>query len=119
MGDFSTKFGFEKMRSGNASVYKLREQLEKFSSAPEKADACEEIAQSFYQLEQYGEAANWYETAGRLILSKAAPLPTMNALLALEPYEKALECYELSNDDDGFTECSELLRRLRRACASA
>ncbi len=119
MGDFSTKFGFEKMRSGNASVYKLREQLEKFSSAPEKAGACEEIAQSFYQLEQYGEAATWYEAAGRLVLNKTVPLQTMKALLALEPYEKALECYEMGNDEEGFTECSELLRQLRRACASA
>ena len=119
MDDFSKKFGFEKMRSGNAAVYKLREQLEKFSSAPVKEDACREIAQSFYQLEQYGDAANWYEAAGRLILNLGTPAPTMKALLALEPYEKALECYELSKDDEGFTECSTLLKELKRACASA
>lgn len=119
MGDFSSRFGFEKMRSGNAAVYELREQLEKFSSTPAKAEACEDIAQSFFQLEQYGEAANWYEAAGRLILSGGTPAPVMKALLALEPYEKAVECYELSKDEDGFTECSTLLRELRRACASA
>ncbi len=119
MDDFSKRFGFDKMRSGNATVYKLREQLEKFSSAPLRADACEEIAKSFFQLEQYGDAANWYEAAGRLLLTGSTPAPTMKALLAIEPYERALECYELSKDDDGFTECSVFLRELRRACASA
>ncbi len=119
MGEFSEAFGVEKMRSGNAAVYMLKEQFEKFSSSPQKVDACESIATCFYQLEQYGDAGGWYETAGRLILSEPSAVPAVKALNALGDYEKALDCYRKGDDEEKFTECSSLIRELRRACASA
>ena len=119
MEDFASRFGFDKMHSGNAAVYKLKEQLEGFPAAHAKVDACEEIARCFFQLEQYHDAASWYEAAGKMILAEPSSKPTLKALSALEEYERALECYELGDDDDGFTECSALLRQLERACASA
>lgn len=117
--DFSEKFGVNKMRSGNAAVYQLREQFEKFAASPQKVDSCESIALCFYQLEEYDDAANWYEAAGRLILAEPSATPALKALSALEEYEKALECYRRQDDDDGFTECSTLIRELMKACASA
>ena len=119
MKEFSEGFGVEKMRSGNAAVYMLREQFEKFSSSPQKVDACESIATCFYQLEQYDDAANWYETAGRLILSEPTVAPALKAMNALGDYEKALDCYRKGDDDDKFTEVSTLIRELKHACASA
>ncbi|MBI3840449.1 MAG: hypothetical protein HY297_00590 [Thaumarchaeota archaeon] len=119
MKDFSDAFGVEKMRSGNAAVYELKEQFEKFAASPQKVDLCETIARCFYQLEQFGDAADWYETAGRLILSEASATPALKALSALTEYEKALECYKKGEDDESFTECSTLIRQLSRACASA
>ncbi len=119
MKDFAESFGVEKMRSGNAAVYKLKEQFENFSSSPQKADVCDSIAQCFYQLEQYEDAAGWYETAGRLILSEPSATPAIKALTALGEYEMALECYRRGEDQERFTECSSLIRELRRACASA
>jgi tetratricopeptide (TPR) repeat protein len=119
MRDFVEKFKFENMRSGNPAVYQLKEQLEKFVSSPQKVDVCESIAQCFHQLEQFDDAANWYETAGRLILSEPSATPALKALSALSEYEKALECYRRGDDGDGFTECSTLIRELKRACASA
>lgn len=119
MGDFANGFSVEKMRSGNAAVYVLKEQFEKFSSSPQKVEACESIATCFYQLEQYDDAAGWYETAGRLILSEPSLTPAMKALDALDDYEKARECYRKGDDDEKFTECSTLIRELKRACASA
>jgi len=119
MREFSERFGVEKMRSGNAAVYLLKEQFEKFSSSPQKVDACESIASCFYQLEEYDDAAGWYETAGRLILSEPTLTPAMKALNALEDYEKARECYRKGDDEEKFTECSSLIRELMRACASA
>jgi tetratricopeptide (TPR) repeat protein len=117
--DFSEALRVDRMRSGNAAVYVLREQFEKFASSPQKVEACETIATCLYQLEQYDDAANWFETAGRLILSEPSLTPAIKALSALEEYEKALECYRREDDDDRFSECSTLIRRLRRACASA
>jgi tetratricopeptide (TPR) repeat protein len=117
--DFSEGFSVDKMRSGNAAVYILKEQFEMFSSSPHKVDACESIATCFYQLEQYDDAAGWYETAGRLILSEPSITPAMKALNALEDYEKALECYRKGEDEERLTECSTLIRELKRACASA
>jgi len=119
MRDFSEGFGVGKMRSGNAAVYLLKEQFEKFSSSPQKVDACESIATCFYQLEQYDDAAGWYETAGRLILSEPTVTPALKALNALGDYEKALDCYGKGDDEESFTECSTLIRELKRACASA
>ncbi len=119
MRDFSEGFGLDKMRSGNAAVYLLKEQFEKFSSSPHKVDACESIASCFYQLEQYDDAAGWYETAGRLILSEPSLTPAIKALNALDDYEKARDCYRKGDDEEKFTECSTLIRELKRACASA
>jgi tetratricopeptide (TPR) repeat protein len=119
MRDFSERFGIDKMRSGNAAVYQLKEQFEKFSSSPQKVDVCESIALCFYQLGEYADAAGWYETAGRLILSEPSVVPAVKALSALGEYEKALECYNRGEDEERFTECSTLIRELQRACASA
>lgn len=117
--DFSDAFRVDKMRSGNAAVYQLKEQFESFSSSPQKVEACESIAHCFYQLEQYEDAAGWYETAGRLILSEPSATPALKALSALTEYEKALECYRKNDDEERFTECSSLIRQLAHACASA
>ena len=119
MHDFSEKFRVESMRSGNAAVYMLKEQFEKFASSPQKVDACESIASCFYQLEQYDDAAGWYETAGRLILSEPSVTPVLKALTALGVYERALDCYREGEDEEKFTECSTLIKELERACAPA
>ena len=119
MRDFAESFGIDKMRSGNAAVYLLKEQFEKFSSSPQKVEACESIATCFFQLEQYDDAAGWYETAGRLILAEPSATPALKALSALGDYEKALDCYRKGDDEEKFTECSTLIRELKRACASA
>ena len=119
MRDFSEGFGVDKMRSGNPAVYLLKEQFEWFSSSPQKVEACESIATCFYQLEQYGDAAGWYETAARLILSEPSLTPTIKAMNALDDYEKARDCYQRGDDEEKFTECSSLIRELKRACASA
>ena len=112
-------FSVEKMRSGNAAVYKLREQFEKFTGTPEKVDVCESIANCFYQLEQYEDAAGWYEVAGRLILSEPSTTPALKALSALGEYERATECYRRGDDEDRFSECSSFVQELKRVCASA
>ena len=119
MRDFSDAFRVEKMRSGNAAVYLLKDQFEKFAGTPYKVDVCDSIGHCFFQLEQYEDAAGWYETAGRLILSEPSATPALKALSALGEYEKALECYVREEDDESFTECSSLIRELKRACASA
>ncbi len=119
MQDFSEGFAVGKMRSGNAAVYLLKEQFERFSSSPQKVEACESIATCFYQLEQYDDAAGWYETAGRLILSDPSVTPAIKALNALGDYERARDCYREGDDEEKFTECSTLIGELKRACASA
>ena len=119
MRDFAEGFSLDRMRSGNAAVYMLKEQFEMFSSSPQKVDACESIATCFYQLEQFDDAARWYETAGKLILSEPSVTPALKALSALGDYEKALDCYRKGEDEDMFTEVSSLIRELKRVCASA
>lgn len=119
MHEFAEGFRLDRMRSGNAAVYLLKEQFEKFPSSPHKVEACESIAKCFYQLEQYEDAASWYETAGRLILSEPSVTPEIRALSALGDYESALDCYRQGDDGERLTECSTLIRELKRACASA
>jgi tetratricopeptide (TPR) repeat protein len=119
MGDFSEAFKFDRMRSGNPAVYLLKEQFEKFVGSPQELDVFESIALCFYQLEQYEDAASWYETAGRLILSEPSTPAALKAMAALGEYERALECYRCDDDDGKFSECSTLIGELRRASASA
>jgi len=119
MADFSASLRLEKMRSGNPAVYKLREQFERFASTPQKEDVCESIAVCFYQLEQYADAGNWYEATGRIILSQPSTPSPVRALDAIEEFEKALDCYKKNEDDERFTECSEMIRQLKRICASS
>jgi hypothetical protein len=117
--DVTGQLRFDKMTSGNAAVYLLREEFEKFFSSGRKVDTCEWIAHCFYQLEQFGDAGAWYETAGRLVLADPTTPSAIKAITASRIYEKALDCYRHSDDVDTITECSEMLRDLRRACAPA
>jgi tetratricopeptide (TPR) repeat protein len=119
MADLSEAFRFDRMRSGNPAVYLLREQFEKFAASPQRLDVCESIAHFFYQLDQYEDAANWYETAGRIILSGSSTPQAIKAMSALDEFERALDCYRRDNNDERITECSTLIRELSRACASA
>ena len=119
MAGISDSLRLDKMRSGNAAIYQLREQFERFASSPQRVDVCESIAHCFYQLEQYEDAGSWYETTGRMILASPSPPTPLKALDALGEYEKALECYRKDEDDEKFTECSEMINQLRRAWASA
>ena len=107
------------MRSGNAAVYLLKEEFEKFLSSPQRVDVCDWIAKYFYQLEQYGEAGTWYETAGRLILAEPTTPFTVRALTALGEYEKALDCYEKNDSNDDVAKVSGVIKELERACAPA
>lgn len=107
------------MRSGNAAIYMLREQFERFPTSPHKVEACETIASCLLQLEQYDDAGSWFEAAGRLILSQPSLTPATKALSALGDCEKALDCYRQGEDNERLTEISSLVRDLKRACASA
>lgn len=107
------------MRSGNAAFYLLKEEFENFLSSPHRVDVCDGIAKYFYQLDQFGEAGNWYETAGKLILAEPSTPVALKALSALVEFEKALDCFRKNSDDDAIDKCSTLIRELETACASA
>lgn len=119
LADFAATFHMSKMRSGNPSVYLLKEQFESFSVSPHKVDACDRIAHYLHQLEQFDEAANWYEAAGRLTFSGRQLRPELRALLALADYEKAAECYRQGGDSESEAHCTEVLSDLKKACAPA
>lgn len=118
MTGFEERFNPGRTRSGNPAVCLLREQFERLATSQRSASDCEWIADCLYQLEQYGDAADWYEMAGDLILAGSAPAQ-LRALSALGTFEKALECHALDRDEESFREISEMTRALRRTCASA
>jgi tetratricopeptide (TPR) repeat protein len=117
--DFADHFSVERMRSSNAEASLLREQFELLSASPRSVEVCEWIARCFYQLEQYDDAGNWYETTGQLILTENHSPAPLQALSALEQYERALDCYRRNDDGEAFEECSTMIRQLKKACASA
>ena len=119
MANASDIFMIARRGDHRTAAYLLREEFEEMRSSPQRVDLCEWIARCFYQLEQFGEAGNWYEAAGQLILAEPSVPLQIKALTALKPYESALECYEQVQDQDTITECSEMLHQLRKACASA
>ena len=108
-------------RKGNyhAAAYLLREEFESLRHSPQQVDLCEWVAHCFAQLEDFGQAGAWYEAAGQLILAEmASPLP-VKALSAVGEYEKALDCYQRSENEDAVSECSTMLHQLKKACAPA
>jgi tetratricopeptide (TPR) repeat protein len=108
-----------RMRASNPMVYILKDEFQSLLSSPQRVDVCEWVAKCFYQLEQFDEAGSWYETAGQLILAEPSTPAPIKAMSALPEYERALDCYLRSDDTDSFTECSTMIRQLKRACASA
>jgi len=108
-------------RKGNykAAAYLLREEFESLRHAPQKVDLCEWVARCFSQLEDFAQAGAWYTAAGQMILADAASPFVVRALSALGEYEKALDCYQRSQDEDAVSECSTMLHQLRKACAPA
>lgn len=119
MRDFKDSFRLDKMRSGNAAFYLLKEEFENFLSSPYRVDVCDGIAKYFYQLDQFGDAGNWYETAGKLILAEPSTPAALKSLSALVEFEKALDSHQRNGDDDAVDRCSALVRELQTACAPA
>ncbi len=119
MRDYTEAFRFEKMRSGNAAFYLLKEEFENFLLSPRRIDVCDGIAKYFFQLDQFGEAGNWYETAGKMILAEPSTPAAMKASSALTEFEKALDCYRRDSNDDSAERCSAFIKELETACAPA
>lgn len=119
MKDISDELRLDKMRSGNPAVYILRDEFESFLSSPREADRYVRIARCFLQLEQFRDAGNWYQNAGRLILAEPSTPVPLKAMIALNEFEKALECYARVSDEDSVVECSLMIQQLQKACAPA
>lgn len=107
------------MRSGNAAFYLLKEEFQNFLLTPSRVDVCDGIARYFYQLDQFGEAGNWYETAGKLILAEPSTPAAVKASSALIEFEKALDCYRKGGEEDTASRCSNFIKELETACAPA
>ena len=119
MPDFGARFHLAMMNRGNTEVYMLRERFESFASSRYTPEACEGIALCLRQLGQFVEAGGWYEAAGKLVFDRQELRPELRALLAVEEYEKAVECYRDCGDAGAEADCSTVLAGLKRACAPA
>jgi hypothetical protein len=119
MADLVRQFTLERMHSGNPAFYLLKEEFQSYLASPQSLGKCEKIAHCLDQLEQHDEAGSWYENAGRLILAENFTPPEQKAMAALREFERALKCYGTGGDEDAFAECAEMIKTLRRACASA
>lgn len=111
---------FDLARTGNRelAVRILRQEFEKLQSPDQKVELCEWIAGCFENLRDFAQAAEWYEMAGALSLSHTGS-PLINAIMAANEYEKAIECHDLRDDDDeaadeSIQKCIEIIRDLNR-----
>lgn len=118
MTDFRSRFS-KGVEGWDPAVHLLKEHLERLATSQRRADDCEWVAACLCQLGEYGDAGGWYELAGGMKYSGSAAPTAVRALSALGDYERALECYRLNGDDEAFEDVSDLIRDLRRACASA
>jgi tetratricopeptide (TPR) repeat protein len=116
----SASEAFDLARSGNRdlAVKILKQEFQKLQAADQKVELCEWIASCFENLQDYGQAAEWYEMAGALSISQTGS-SVINGLMALGEYEKALTCYELSEDDEAAENCLEMIRELRHSYAAS
>jgi tetratricopeptide (TPR) repeat protein len=79
---------------------------------------CEWIASCFENLNDYEQAAEWYEMAGLLCLSETGS-ELINALMALEQYERALTCHEQGEDEESVQKCLQIIDELKHTYAAS
>lgn len=106
-------FDLARIGRGEVAANALKQELIRLQSSDQKVELCEWIATCFENLRDYEQAAEWYEMAGALALSETGS-PIINALTALNEYEKALGCRELGEDQDSVDECTGVIRELKR-----
>jgi tetratricopeptide (TPR) repeat protein len=111
---------FDLARSGerDTAVSVLKQEFQRLQSSEQKVQLCEWIASCFENLNDYGQAAEWYEMAGLLSLSETGS-SLINALMALEQYEKALVCHEQGEDDESVQKCLEIIDELKHSYAAS
>jgi len=111
---------FDLARSGerDAAASVLKQEFQRLQSSDHRVQLCEWIASCFENLNDYGQAAEWYEMAGLLSLSETGS-PLINALMALERYEKALSCHEQGEDEESIEKCIQIIDELKHAYAAA
>ncbi|MBI3022608.1 MAG: hypothetical protein HYY68_02635 [Thaumarchaeota archaeon] len=69
-GSASEVFELARLGNSRAAAEMLRQELERFQVQGHAVELCEWLVNCFGNLEEYGQAGNWYETAGELILSE-------------------------------------------------
>jgi len=111
---------FDLARSGEreAAASVLKEEFQRLQSSEHRVRLCEWIASCFENLNDYEQAAEWYEMAGLLSLSETGSA-LINALMALQQYEKALSCHEQGEDEESIQKCLEIIEELRHTYAAA
>lgn len=111
---------FDLARSGRheAAADVLREEFLRLQSADQKVKLCEWIASCFENLQDYAQAAEWYEMAGALSLSETGS-PVTNAMMALKEYERALACHEIGEDEESAAECLRVISDLKHAYSAS
>jgi tetratricopeptide (TPR) repeat protein len=116
----SVSEAFDLARSGNreAAANVLRQEFQRLQSPNQKVELCEWIAACFENLDDYEQAAEWYEMAGTLSLSETGS-PLANALMAITEYEKALYCREKGDDPEPIEECIRVISDLRHVYSAS
>ena len=111
---------FDLARSGEhaTAVSVLKQEFQRLQSSEHKVQLCEWIASCFENLNDYEQAAEWYEMAGLLCLSETGS-ELINALMALEQYEKALTCHEQGDDEESVQKCLQILDELKHSYAAS
>jgi tetratricopeptide (TPR) repeat protein len=111
---------FDLARSGEpetaASV--LKQEFQRLQSSEYKVQLCEWIASCFENLNDYPQAAEWYEMAGLLSLSETGS-SLINALMALRQYERALSCHEQGDDDEAIQKCIQIIDELKHTYSAS
>lgn len=111
-------FDLARTGRGEAAANALKQELLRLQSSDQKIELCEWIATCFENLNDYDQAAEWYEMAGALALSETGS-PLANALMAIIEYEKALACREQGDDQEMVDECERIISELKHAYAAS
>ena len=111
---------FQLARSGEreTAISILKQEFQRLQSSEHRVHLCEWIASCFENLDDYGQAAEWYETAGLLCLSETGS-DLINSMMALERYEKALSCRQIDGDEESVQNCVQIIEGLKHAYAAS
>ena len=112
---------FDLARSGEraTAVNVLKQEFQRLQSSDQKVQLCEWIAELLREPERLRAGRRVVRDGRAPFVSQRRGRELINALMALEQYERALACHEQGEDEESIQKCLQVIDELKHAYAAS